>query len=246
MLPTMDMELAEVVEFGIPAHLNRARLPVWCGASLLGSIFTVLWFIALTHILMGARPVDVAAPQELELVAQAPPEVPQPPVLPPVQPKPPAPKTAVSKPSEPVQQPQPMMAPTTNETSPLPPEPTEPPPMTPNTEAAPAAAVETVVAPAPIKVEPLFRLTRLPDFGNATTLKYPAAEKNRGREGKVIAEFVIDLKGAVRDIKILKSAGTLFDQAVIDELGKMTFSPPYIGERAVAARFRREFQFKLD
>ena len=98
----------------------------------------------------------------------------------------------------------------------------------------------------PMKVEPLFRLTRLPDFGNATTLKYPAAEKNRGQEGKVIAEFVIDEQGAVRDIKILKSASVLFDQAVIDELSKISFTPSYIGERPVAARFRREFQFKLD
>ncbi len=98
----------------------------------------------------------------------------------------------------------------------------------------------------PLKIEPLFRLTRLPDFGAVTTLTYPAAEKSRGREGVVIAEFVITEKGSVRDIKILKSAGELFDQSVITELGQMRFTPAYIGERPVAVRFRREFQFKLD
>ncbi len=244
----MDELRVSAVQFESPIYTNRARLPVWCGAYLLGSVFTLLWFIALTSILMGARPVELAVTQELELVMPPQPEVPPPTVVPPVKPRQPPAKSAEPKPSEPSRSSQLRVAPTTNDSSPIPPTAVDPQPETVgvNTESTPMPSVETPVAPAPTKVEPLFRLTRLPDFGNATTLKYPAAEKNRGREGKVIAEFVIDEQGAVRDIKILKSAGTLFDQAVTDELSKMTFSPPYIGERAVAARFRREFHFKLD
>ena len=236
------------MQFESPGYLDRARLPVWCGAYLLGSVFTLLWFIALTSILMGARPVELAVTQELELVMPPQPEVPPPTVVPPVKSRQPPAKSAEPKPSEPSRSSQPRVMLTANDSSPIPPMPVDPPPeaVTDNTESRPMPSVETSIAPAPIKVEPLFRLTRLPDFGNATTLKYPAAEQNRGREGKVIAEFIIDEQGAVRDIKILKSAGMLFDKAVIDELTKITFTPPYIGERRVAARFRREFQFKLD
>ena len=233
------------VQFESPVYHNRARWPVWCTASVLGGVFTLFWAIALSGILSRAPPTEVVEIQELELSMLPQAEVPPPTV----QPKqPPPPKSPAPKTREPPRQPLPMVAPTTNDSSPIPPVADSPPPETEpaNTESAPVPAVETPVALASTKVEPLFRLTRLPDFGNATTLKYPAAEKNRGREGKVVAEFVIDEQGAVRDIKILKSAGTLFDQAVTDELSKMTFSPPYIGERAVAARFRREFQFKLD
>lgn len=242
--PSVTGVSAVLYEF--PVYRNRARWPVWCGAYLLGSVFTLLWFIALTGTLQSARPVELAASQSLELITPPPAEAPAPPL--PVKPPQPPPKPATPQRSEPPPAPQPLVAPTTSESSPLPPVVEEPPPaqVTAPPETEPAPSAQTPVAPAPLKVEPLFRLTRLPDFGNATTLKYPAAEKNRGREGKVVAEFVIDEKGAVRDIKILKSASPLFDQAVVDELSKITFTPPYIGERPVAARFRREFHFKLD
>lgn len=239
---------ASAVLYEFPVYRNRARWPVWCGAYLLGSIFTLLWFIALTGTLQSARPVELAASQPLELITPPPAEAPAPPL--PVKPPQPPPKPATPatpQRSEPPPAQQPLVAPTTSESSPLPPVVEDPPaPVAAPQETEPVPSAQAPVAPAPLKVEPLFRLTRLPDFGNATTLKYPAAEKNRGREGKVVAEFVIDEQGAVRDIKILKSASALFDQAVIDELGKITFTPPYIGERPVAARFRREFHFKLD
>ena len=243
---TIDVADVNAAAFESPVYHNRAQWPVWCSAYFLGSVFTLFWFVMLTGILQSARPIDLAAPQELELIASSQPVAPTPTPVPPVKPRQSPPKSATPKTREP--RPQPLVAPTTNDSSPLAPVVTEPPQETvsANTESAPVSSVETSAPAAPIKVEPLFRLTRLPDFGNAATLKYPVAEKNRGREGKVIAEFVIDEQGAVRDIKILKSAGTLFDQAVIDELSKITFTPPYIGERPVAARFRREFQFKLD
>lgn len=235
------------VLFEMPEYQNQAPLPVWSGAFLLGCAFTLVWFAVLTGILSDARPLERVKPQELELVAPPQAEAPVPTVLPQAKPRSAPPKAIKPKPSEPPRQPQPMVAPTTNDNSSIPPPLLDPPTAPENVESTTAPSIEApVTAAVPIKIEPLFRLTRLPDFGNATTLKYPAAEKNRGREGKVIAEFVIDEQGAVRDIKILKSGGTLFDQAVTDELSKMTFSPPYIGARAVAARFRREFQFKLD
>lgn len=210
---------------------------------MLGSIITLLWVAVLTGVLVRARPVEIPEPQELELVMPPQPEVSPPTVIPPVKPMQPPPKSVAPKSSEPPR-PQPMVALTTNNSSPIPQQAVDPQPVV--AESIPMPAVESAVAPTPLKIEPLFRLTRHPDFGDATTLKYPVAEQNRGREGSVIAEFVVDPQGAVRDIKILKSAGALFDQAVIDDLGEFTFSPPYIGERPVAARFRREFKFKLD
>lgn len=244
----MDELRVSAVQFESPGYLNRARLPVWCGAYLLGSVFTLLWFVALTGILQGARPVDAPEIQELELVApQA--AAPAPTVVPPVKPEPPAPKPVTPKTREPQPQPQPLVAPTTDASSPLAPVAVDPPPTaeSPTRQASPTAAVETPAVPAPIKVEPIFRLTRRPDISAVKNMKnYPAAEQSRGREGKVIAEFIVDEHGAVRDIKILKSGGALFDQAVIDHLSKLTLTPPYIGERPVAARFPLEFVFKLN
>lgn len=238
------LSMASVVAFESPIDHNRARWPVWCAASGLSCVFTLLWAMALSSILLRAEPIEVVeiAGLELSMLPQA--EVPPPTV----QPKqPPPPKSPAPKTREPPRPPEPLVAPSTNENPAFTLPATDPPPEAApaEVEATPTSAVETTVPAAPIKVEPLFRLTRLPDFGDATTLKYPAAEKNRGHEGTVIAEFVIDAQGAVRDIKILKSAGALFDQAVIEELSKTTFRPAYIGEHPVAARFRRSFEFKL-
>lgn len=245
LIPTgvIALSMASVVAFESPIDHNRARWPVWCGAYLLGSVFTLFWFAMLSGVLQSKRPIAVVEVPELELSMLAQAEVPPPPA----NPNQPSSKPATPKTREPPRPPEPLVAPSTNENPDFTLPATEPPPEAApaKAEAAPTSVVETPVPAAPIKVEPLFRLTRLPDFGDATTLKYPAAEKNRGREGTVIAEFVIDEQGAVRDIKILKSAGALFDQAVIDELSKTTFRPSYIGERPVAARFRRPFEFKL-
>lgn len=239
MRAAMDATGASALQFDFQVNRNRAPLPVWCGAYLLGGVFTLLWFMALTGMLQSTPAVDRPQVLEIELIPPQQLEAPPPTPVSPLQPRRSPPKPAQPKPSEAPRQPQLLTAPNADENVAAPPEIPDPPP----SEEPPTASPPVV---APMKIEPLFRLTRLPDFGNVTTLKYPAAEKNRGREGTVIAEFVIDEKGAVSDIKILKSAGGLFDQAVIDELSKTVFSPSYIGERAVAARFRREFQFKLD
>ncbi len=240
---SLEITGVSTVQLESPVYHNRARWPVWCGAYLLGSVFTLFWFALLSGVLQNKRPIEVVEIAELELSM-----LPQTEAAPPtVQPKQPPPKTTIPKTREPPQPPEPQVVPSTNENPAFTLPATDPPPEAApaEVEASPTPAVETPIPIALIKVEPLFRLTRLPDFGDATTLKYPASEKNRGREGTVIAEFVIDEQGAVRDIKILKSAGALFDQAVIDELSKTTFRPAYIGEHPVAARFRRSFEFKL-
>lgn len=230
------------VQFESPVDHHRARWPVWCGAYLLGSALTLFWFATLSGVLQSKRPIEVVKIPELELSMLPQSEVPPPAV----KPKQSSPQRAAPKTREPPRPPEPQVAPGTNEIPAFSPPATEPPETAPaEAGAASTPGVETPIPAAPINVEPLFRLTRLPDFSDATTLKYPVSEKNRGREGTVIAEFVIDEQGTVRDIKILKSAGAVFDQAVIDELSKTTFRPSYIGEHPVAARFRRPFEFKL-
>lgn len=228
MSATVDVGDVNASVFASPVYHNRAQWPVWCSAYLLGSVFTLFWFAMLSGVLQSKRLIEVVEVPEIELSMLPQAEVP-PPMVTPTQP---ASKPATPKSRVPPRAPELWVAPSTNENPDFTLPATDPLPETASaeTEAAPTSAVETTIPAAPIKVEPLFRLTRLPDFGNATTLKYPAAEKNRGREGMVVAEFVIDAQGAVRDIKILKSAGAIFDQAVIEELSKTTFRPSYIGE----------------
>lgn len=235
-----------------PTRNSRSPLSTWCASYMAGTLFTLLWLTALTGIHIPGKPAAPSIPIELELIepleeTELQPEAlssttqpSEPPRVNPVQKK--------SAPTGPAPQPQPPSTSTKSENlSEVIDQPQHDESITSGTaeytEAIPKPA-ET--ASAALKIEPLFRLTRLPNFTSMATLKYPAAERRRGREGRVLAEFIIDTQGLVRDIKIVKSAGALFDQAVIDELGIMVFTPSYIGEEPVAARFQREFRFELD
>ena len=71
------------------------------------------------------------------------------------------------------------------------------------------------------------------------------AERRAGSQAQVIAEVTIDESGRVKNIKIVKSAGTDFDNAVIEALNKSMFTPGFINREAVAVRVLIPFRFNL-
>ena len=96
-----------------------------------------------------------------------------------------------------------------------------------------------------LNVQPLSKLTRLPAFLRKIEPVYPGAEKRAGSQASVLAEVTIDEKGNVLEVKIIKSAGTAFDNAVIDALKRSMFVPGYINNDAVAVRVLVPFRFNL-
>jgi len=60
-----------------------------------------------------------------------------------------------------------------------------------------------------------------------------------------LAEITLDANGKLLEIKILKSAGSYFDNAVIEAIKQSTFTPGYIEKQAVAVRVLVPFRFKL-
>jgi TonB family protein len=55
--------------------------------------------------------------------------------------------------------------------------------------------------------------------------QYPAAASERGAEGIVIAEAVIDDQGSVGDVRVLRSADDQLDSAVVDAVRQWQFVP---------------------
>jgi TonB family protein len=95
-------------------------------------------------------------------------------------------------------------------------------------------------------VYPLSKLSRAPAYSNKIEAVYPNAEKRSGSQATVQAEVTIDETGKVIEVKIVKSAGIYFDNAVIEALNKSHFKPGYLNQDPVASRVIVPFRFKLN
>lgn len=96
-----------------------------------------------------------------------------------------------------------------------------------------------------VNVQPLSKLTRPPAFLHKIDPVYPVAEQRAGSQANVLAEVTIDDKGNVREVRIIKSAGENFDNAVREALLNSAFVPGYIDKQAVAVRVIVPFRFNL-
>lgn len=96
-----------------------------------------------------------------------------------------------------------------------------------------------------LNIQPLSKLTRPPAFLHKIDPVYPVAEQRAGSQANVLAEVTIDDKGNVLEVRIIKSAGNNFDNAVREALLSSAFVPGYIDKKAVAVRVIVPFRFNL-
>lgn len=113
-----------------------------------------------------------------------------------------------------------------------------------NTVAQEASSNLSSIQASPVS-QPLSKLTRVPAFLRKIEPVYPLAEQRTGSQATVLAEVAIDDQGRVMAVKIAKSAGVHFDNAVIEALNKSYFTPGYIDKEAVAVRVLVPFRFNL-
>lgn len=97
--------------------------------------------------------------------------------------------------------------------------------------------------------QPLFRLTRNPDYSVVDLREYyPKEELAFNNEAIVEVSVLLDKNGEVHEFKILKSAGARFDaaatQALLDK--KIIFRPGYIDGEPVAVRVRIPIEFRIE
>lgn len=75
---------------------------------------------------------------------------------------------------------------------------------------------------------------------------YPSAARRAGKEGYVVAEFVIEADGTTSDIQIKQSSDPVFNKATIEAIRKWRFSPGKKGNRVVKTRTRVKLPFQLN
>lgn len=89
------------------------------------------------------------------------------------------------------------------------------------------------------------RTSRPPVFRTQVNPVYPASERNAGKESRVVAEVYINRNGGVDEVKLIKSGGAAFDEAVIRALKASSFEPGYMDGRQVAVRMQIPYAFRL-
>ncbi len=77
------------------------------------------------------------------------------------------------------------------------------------------------------------------------SLVYPPALRSTGVQGEVLAMFVVDSTGRVLDgsLRIVRSADSLFTQAVRGMVADMRFDPPRLNGRKIRQLVQQSFVF---
>ncbi|RJO64446.1 MAG: energy transducer TonB [Myxococcales bacterium] len=102
------------------------------------------------------------------------------------------------------------------------------------------------VEPAPVKPVPVYELTRTPSFKHKVEPEYPRAAREKGVEGVVMLEILIDEQGRVRKVRVLSAPDNAFAQAAVAAIRQSSFHPGLMGERPVAVKIQVPFRFVLD
>ncbi|MDX8390572.1 MAG: TonB family protein [Mariprofundaceae bacterium] len=98
------------------------------------------------------------------------------------------------------------------------------------------------VLPQPV---PIFEVSSLPRFVHRETPVYPPTMKQKGKEGKVQVEVLVDRHGIVRKVEVVRSAGDLFDQAAIYAIEHSTFIPAHANGKPVPVLLRLPIRFRM-
>jgi len=112
--------------------------------------------------------------------------------------------------------------------------------------------IEPIIQPSSeVVIEPFVPIERKPEINGgyaafAKNLVYPKMAREAGISGKVVLEFVVNEKGKPIDIKVLRGIGGGCDEAAIEALKKITFSPGIQRGRPVKVRFVLPVTFKLN
>jgi protein TonB len=80
-----------------------------------------------------------------------------------------------------------------------------------------------------------------------TSPRYPESLRMAGVEGRVVAQFVVDIEGRVEagTVRLVRTDNALFDEAVRTALPRMRFTPAEIAGRKVRQLVEMPFVFAL-
>lgn len=126
----------------------------------------------------------------------------------------------------------------------------------PGDEILPDLGTSAVIEPEPDPTPPIYWVSEvMPEFPGGQdalrdylkrNLRYPEAERGIGREGTVYLRFVVDEKGSVTQIEILRSPSVAFTKEALRVIEAMPrWTPGRQGGRNVKVYYRQDISFTL-
>jgi len=91
-----------------------------------------------------------------------------------------------------------------------------------------------------------YLVTAMPRLLDEVRIPYPKEAKAKGIEGPVVFDLLIDTEGAVRDVRFLEGPGGGLDEAALEAVRRIRFSPARIEKKTVAVRIRYIYRFVLE
>lgn len=86
-----------------------------------------------------------------------------------------------------------------------------------------------------------------PEYSKNPPLEYPRRARDRGYQGTVVLEVLVDRQGKVKDIRILSSTGhTILDSSAMNSVRNWSFEPGRKGQERVEMWVRVPVRFKLE
>ena len=91
-----------------------------------------------------------------------------------------------------------------------------------------------------------YMVTAMPRVLSEYRNPYPKEAKEKGIEGKVVLEILIDNEGKVRKASLINGPGFGLNEAALESIKKFKFAPAKIGDQAVAVVIRYGINFVLE
>lgn len=91
-----------------------------------------------------------------------------------------------------------------------------------------------------------YLVTEMPTLLVEMRVPYPPEAKERGVEGRVVLDLLIDSAGLVREANLVSGLGFGLDEAALAAIRKCRFKPARVGSDAVAVRTRFIYNFILE
>jgi periplasmic protein TonB len=91
-----------------------------------------------------------------------------------------------------------------------------------------------------------YLVSAMPRVISEFRVPYPDNAKKNAIEGKVVMDVLVDEKGNVRQVKLVRGPGFGLNEAAIKSMKQFKFKPAKIGERSVAVVIRYGINFVLE
>lgn len=107
-------------------------------------------------------------------------------------------------------------------------------------DTGPVAAVSNQPAPLPVRED------AMPDYSNNPPIVYPRRARQKGYEGTVVLEVLVDRNGKVDDLRVLASSGYgILDRSAVASVKAWTFTPAKKGSGTIDMWIKVPIRFNL-